>query len=1533
MIWIKKYLFFLEVLSLMLFLGLIFSGTAYAGTLSCSITTATACTGGTNTVILRMSGITNAHAELPSQANANYASNVVCCSGVTGLSNACTAPSAVVLKLSGLTNAHSEQNSQSNYANSACISVPSGGSVTIGYQASNCTGYDTTLGSISGTTNGHVGDSTAYTTKICAMAAGPAAPILTIGVTAGSKIANLNSGDTSKYANDIGCTGPSGCAAFTLSLSSGSETITSIKITETGTADANNNLANLALFYDTDGNYSNGVTGQYGSAVASFTNEAATVSGSLAISSGTTYYFYVRFDLVKSATYPKGGQTVDFQVAADNDVVTSGSPTKTGAPVTLAGTTYVLPNATATTYGSGLGDGGRSAESITISGYGFGVAGAGSRANCSGAVDTGCVRFTVGGNTTVADGDVTAWSNTSITYTINASLASDGGASAVEVVAGSQSDATKLTFYIYPRVSSITVPTAVANAAREYLAGDTDGLIQLNGDHFGSAGSATILGSSATQHATAEGPCSTGGGYSSTKVCLEVPAAIADNLYTGNVILTRTSDSKTHTYGSTFRVLPRITSLTPDNGVIGTQVVIAGNHLCGTGSCPTAGSRSSVTYNVKFNTVQVTDGNVTAWFDTSITANSPDSTTGNVIVTGGDSTWTSNGKTYTYLAITLTIGATAGSKVTNLNSGDTSQYANVTGCSAPASCAAFTLSISSGSETITSIKITETGTADANNNLANLAIFYDTDGNYSNGVTGQYGSTVAAFTSEAATVSGSLAISAGTTYYFYVRFDLVKSGTYPSGGQTVNFQVATGADVGTSGTPTKTGPPVSLAGTTTVKPQITGYTNSTETGLNYAASCSGCGARIGPAASAQSQTVVITGYGFGADPGLGNRDTATNKVEIASTTTTLIADNGAGNTNVTAWSNTSITITTDIAVTSNSDADWTTNFGGASTLKITAGSQAVPTNLNFYIFPQITSLTVNTGVSNAAREYDAGDNHGVITLNGTRFGSSQSTGYVRILGCDSSTCSSPTGSVAIDSWSNTAIQARVPTVIDDGTYTGSISMQQGTGANSKTHSFSTLRILPRITSLNPSSGLVSDPITVNGNHFCQNAAVCPVSFDANNRVVFYNGVPATVFTSWSHTVMSTGVPTGAVTGDAYLKSNNYDSNNKNFIVISNTPSDPDLTPDRQFRNSGLTLILSVGSTASSTPIYLTMTMEVPGASGGTLYPQIEYKAIGTSFTCSGGGTCASAIEGNGKAGPGPWNCSSSANNCSISISPVPSLETGEVYHWQARVRHNRGGADYYSNWVSYGSNPEGATDFKIDTTAPSITSGPTTSPQTNSVQIDWSTANEQSTSRVQYNKTGTFGDCPTDCTTLDPNQVYNHSVSVYNLDSGTTYYYRVRSKDAVGNETISSTNNFATQSVTTPAKTTSFYINTETGPITVATTSYFSVLAPETSPTIKSAFVEVTGLVSGGSGTVTLQVNAVSSRTYSVNATNPTKFRFVYQITSPNSEINLNLNDDSPCTNGSGGVAPCNKLVVTPGSGLTIDIASAKISVTYSYTP
>lgn len=138
------------------------AGVAIAGTLSCSVTTS--CPSGT--VIWRMSGTTNAHAELPS--GSSY-SNLVCCSGVSGLGSSCSGSFAAALGLSGTTNAHAEEGTLGAYGQQACLSVTSG-SVSVGYQSASCTGYDTTLGSISATTNAHVGDGSAYDLKVCATA-------------------------------------------------------------------------------------------------------------------------------------------------------------------------------------------------------------------------------------------------------------------------------------------------------------------------------------------------------------------------------------------------------------------------------------------------------------------------------------------------------------------------------------------------------------------------------------------------------------------------------------------------------------------------------------------------------------------------------------------------------------------------------------------------------------------------------------------------------------------------------------------------------------------------------------------------------------------------------------------------------------------------------------------------------------------------------------------------------------------------------------------------------------------------------------------------------------------------------------------------------------------------------------------------------------------------------------------------------------------------------------------------------------------
>lgn len=137
--------------------------TVFATGLSCSI--ATTCTAPA-VVVLRMSATSNSHVELPSQSN--Y-SNLVCCSGVSGLGNSCSGNFGTLLKLASPTNSHAAENTDATFTNNACLSISSG-SITVGYQSSNCTGFDTSVVSLVSASNSHVGSPGNYTVQVCATA-------------------------------------------------------------------------------------------------------------------------------------------------------------------------------------------------------------------------------------------------------------------------------------------------------------------------------------------------------------------------------------------------------------------------------------------------------------------------------------------------------------------------------------------------------------------------------------------------------------------------------------------------------------------------------------------------------------------------------------------------------------------------------------------------------------------------------------------------------------------------------------------------------------------------------------------------------------------------------------------------------------------------------------------------------------------------------------------------------------------------------------------------------------------------------------------------------------------------------------------------------------------------------------------------------------------------------------------------------------------------------------------------------------------
>jgi hypothetical protein len=297
-----------------------------------------------------------------------------------------------------------------------------------------------------------------------------------------------------------------------------------------------------------------------------------------------------------------------------------------------------VPDATAVTYTTG-GDGAISSSSITVTGTNFGAVATSSAATCNGGAGTGCIQFIAGGNATVASASIASWSNTSIVFTVSSTLASNGGTSSLQVWAANASDTTPLTFYIYPNIKALA--SLGTNAAREYNAADTDGLIMLSGDHFGAAGTSTILGSAATQHNSTGGSC-TVGGYASATACFEVPTGIASNLYSGTVILTRTSDGKQAT--TTLSILPRITGVSPASTSTGNVVQLLGDHFCQGGTCPVTPNRSTSSAHTAFSSTWALDSDFM------------NQTGGGGTCNGGGTAWTS-----TEICVKVPVAAATGS--------------------------------------------------------------------------------------------------------------------------------------------------------------------------------------------------------------------------------------------------------------------------------------------------------------------------------------------------------------------------------------------------------------------------------------------------------------------------------------------------------------------------------------------------------------------------------------------------------------------------------------------------------------------------------------------------------------------------------------------------------------------------------------------------------------------------------------------------------------------------------------------------------
>ena len=148
--------------------------------------------------------------------------------------------------------------------------------------------------------------------------------------------------------------------------------------------------------------------------------------------------------------------------------------------------------------------------------------------------------------------------------------------------------------------------------------------------------------------------------------------------------------------------------------------------------------------------------------------------------------------------------------------------------------------------------------------------------------------------------------------------------------------------------------------------------------------------------------------------------------------------------------------------------------------------------------------------------------------------------------------------------------------------------------------------------------------------------------------------------------------------------------------------------------------------------------------------------------------------------------SSTTLNSSMATSHAQSitgLSPGTTYNYRVKSRDAAGNLATSGNYTFTTS----------DTTSPVISNVASTGISGTGATITWTT-NEASDTQIEYGASFAYGSS----TTLDPSMVTSHSQSMTGLSPGTTYYYRVKSRDAAGNLATSGNYTFRTLDTTGP---------------------------------------------------------------------------------------------------------------------------------------
>ncbi len=128
--------------------------------------------------------------------------------------------------------------------------------------------------------------------------------------------------------------------------------------------------------------------------------------------------------------------------------------------------------------------------------------------------------------------------------------------------------------------------------------------------------------------------------WTDTQIVCKVPAGV----WPGNMLVAVTSASSEAPTDIYFMVKPNVSVLTPSSGSVGTAVTINGTTF---GPDPGFGNRNSLSDNVKFGNIQLSDNNITSWSNTTIECVVPAGVAiGNAVVTVTANWATSSGTNF-----------------------------------------------------------------------------------------------------------------------------------------------------------------------------------------------------------------------------------------------------------------------------------------------------------------------------------------------------------------------------------------------------------------------------------------------------------------------------------------------------------------------------------------------------------------------------------------------------------------------------------------------------------------------------------------------------------------------------------------------------------------------------------------------------------------------------------------------------------------------------------------------------------------------